>query len=210
MECITWGKREILLCEVFFSCMCVCLCAARSQRKICLHGICRFWLKRKFANTSIYPHSVESRGLKKEPWATVFPPSHLVSVPLGLPTHSTQDLTPSLTEIKEMMVLIARIRSTHLNRNSTDTVMKGKLLEKVCFMEFWAKKAFTLISDSLWRELTIFHKKLRMILWNSQSIKSQIFSQGFSPWPIFPSCYGCSHNSHSITKLGVSFTYNTT
>ena len=66
----------------------------------------------------------------------VFPPSHPAYVSLGLPTHSTQDLTPSLTEIKEMTVLIARIQSTHLNRNSTDTVMKGKLLEKVCFMEF--------------------------------------------------------------------------
>lgn len=93
-----------------------------------------------------------------------------------------------------MTVLIAGIWSTHLNRNSTDTIMKGKLLEKVCFMEFWAKKAFTLISDSWWRELNHLPQRAEMILWNSQSIKSQIFSQRFSPWPIFPSCYGCSQH----------------
>lgn len=178
-------------------CVCLCVCVARSQCKLHIYFICRFWLKKKSANTALSPPSVNRRGLREEPRVMAPSPTprcgtFLVSfhpMTLGCPyTHLT-------CGVQANEVLIVGIWPVHLNRNLMDIVMRQKVLEKDRFMEFWAKKAFTLIRDSQWRELNHLHKDIWEWLWNLQSIKPQVFSRGLSPQLKSSSCCGssCSH-----------------
>lgn len=100
----------------------------RSQCKMYLYFICRFWQKTKKKLT------VEALKRNHGLWSSL--PIIFTSCDLGLPSQGGISKLPPASgdqgyEGADLWYLV-----NHLNRSSTDTVMREKFLEKVCFLEF--------------------------------------------------------------------------